>query len=463
MNWFNSIRGRLALVSALVIALVLTIAGVALVVLFKTYIEKRVAEELRGRVLDVAGAFSLDPSGQPALMRTPSDPRYKVPYGGAYWYVREGDTVVLRSRSLWDADVERQRTSMAQSGDVVDATGPDSNAVYLLEKNVSLGEGQAQRNYVLGVALDQSDVRALSSSFGSETAAALSLIGLVLFAGAWLQASYGLRPLVKIKQQLALLHEGERGQLDGPFPVEVEALTHDLNALFFQQREMIARARERAGALAHGLKTPMTVLYGEARKLELANQTQSAHFIRAQLDQIRHQVDRELTRARVHGASVGIGLHADVSATTTRLVELMKRMPQGSDIDWNVPEPGVHVAMDADDLGEVLGNLLDNARKWAKSTVRIDAAVLDSGHVRISVCDDGPGIPADLRDKAMERGETIAGLGGGHAADGSGLGLAIVSDLLASYASSVNLHASELGGSHVSFDIAGSQSPRNPA
>jgi signal transduction histidine kinase len=451
MSFFSSIRGRLAIVSAAVIAAVLTIAGFGLVLLFESYIERRVAQELRGRILDVAGAFTLDDKGKAAVTRVPSDPRYRNPYGGAYWYVRENNRVVLRSRSLWDSEIARPAGTSGMDT-VVRTAGPDDSEVYLLERAVSLGDGPARRDLVLGVAIDQAEVQALSSALGTETAAGLSVLGLILFAGAWLQARYGLQPLDSVRKQLSELHSGQRENLEGPFPAEIEALTRDVNGLFRQQKQMITRARERAGTLAHGVKTPMTILYGEARKLELAGQTQTASFIKGQLDHIQQQVNRELSRARAHGASAGIGLQTDVSATARRIVDLMQRMPRGSDIDWKVPVPGVFATMDPDDCGEVLGNLLDNARKWARGQVEVEARVLDTGNVLVAVSDDGPGIPALLHDKALERGEAL-GSPPDQASGGSGLGLAIVSELVAPYGGALVIEQSMLGGARFSFEI----------
>jgi signal transduction histidine kinase len=455
MKWMNSVRGRLTLVSAIVIAVVLTSAGVAMVLLFESYIERRVAQELHSRLLDLSGAFDLNDEGQPVLTSAPSDPRYRSPYSGAYWYVRQGPKVLWRSRSLWDADIAAPAAIFDK---VVRAAGPDGRAVYLLEKHVAFGEGADERTFVLGVAMDQAEVQVLSSSFGMEIATILGLIGVLLFAGAWLQAKYGLKPLLSIRRQLALLRLGERERLDGPFPEEIAELAQDLNTLFAHQKHMILRARERAGALAHGLKTPMTILYGEARKLDLSGRKRTAQSIRSQLDLIHQQIDRELSRARAHGATAGIGLHADIAATAQRLVGLMQRMPRGAEIDWRLPKPGLQVAMDADDFGEVLGNLLDNARKWAKSVVEIDAVDMGDGSVKLSVADDGPGIPDSFRGEAFERGTAIPGQGDGRSADSSGLGLSIVSELVAAYGSDLTLETGPLGGAKVTLRLGGSAS-----
>ena len=453
MRWLNSVRGRLAVVSGIVITLVLAVAGVSLVLLFESYIERRVALELQSRVIDLSGAFDLNDRGQPVLIRAPSDPRYRNPYSGAYWYVREGPKVLWRSQSLWDADI----AAPPQVSDaVVNAVGPEQSGVYLLEKQVVFGAGAAERSFVLGVALDHAEVRDLSASISVEIATMLAVIGLLLFLGAGLQAKYGLQPLLAIRTQLASLRRGERDKLDGPFPEEIEDLTQDLNTLFSHQKQMIVRARERAGSLAHGLKTPMTILYGEARKLDLAGGKQASLAIKSQLDQIRAQVDRELARARAHGSTSGIGLYADVAATAKRLVGLMQRMPRGGDLDWRLPKPGIQVAMDADDFGEVLGNLLDNARKWAKSIVVIEAIDLGNGRVSVTVADDGPGIPEGFRSEALMRGAGMASEDRGQGADSSGLGLAIVAELIGAYGSELSLGTGPLGGAKVTLTIGGS-------
>ncbi len=437
MNFLNSIRGRLALVSALVIALVLGIAGFGQAALFRSYLDQRIGQELKNRILDVAGAFLLDTAKKPNLSRAPFDPRYRNPYGGAYWYVRDGGATILRSRSMWDAE-------LVAPGDkpninVVSVTGPGETLVYLLEQPVTLGESGDQRNFIIGVAVDAAEAEELASGFTSQTTWALLLMGITLFGGAWLQANYGLQPLTRIREQLAQLHNGEADQLAGPFPSEVDGLARELNALFGQQKQSLTKARESAGALAHGLKTPMTILYGETRNLERASHS-AAVTLRQQLDLIQKQVDRTLVRSRSHGVSAGIGLHADFTETASRLVGLMQRMPRGDTIEWQLPPHGISIAMDSDDLGEVLGNLLDNARKWAKSRVVISATIVQNGLVSVSISDDGPGPGARHLDDDVR--------------NSSGLGLKIVSDLLSGYGSGIVIEGSS-PGTIARFEIAG--------
>ncbi len=444
-----SIRRRLALASGAMIAVTLTLAGLGLVVIFERYLERRVGQELTDRLLEVAGSFSLDDGGQPELSRAPVDARYNQPYGGVYWYVRTGEAMQLRSRSLWDATITRGVPGIATKP--VDAIGPGGSEVYLLERAVALGQTGEAKQFILGVAIDHGELKALSSSFSGEVGLGLLLIGLTLFAGAWLQTGYGLRPLSALREQLGALHAGARERLEGPFPDEVAGLTSDLNTLFDRQQDLLKRARERAGTLAHGLKTPLTILSAEATRLEKTGHSQPAAVLREQIATIRRQVDRELARARAHGATAGLGTHADLLPSLMRLVDLMKRMPRGDLISWRIKAAeATRIAMDPDDLGEVLGNLLDNARKWASHAVEISAVPAEHSKITITVSDDGPGIPESYRQQAVTRGESQAA-----SEDDSGLGLAIVNDLLAPYGAAIRLEASALGGAAVSFDVGG--------
>jgi signal transduction histidine kinase len=436
----NSIRARLALISAVVIALVLAIAGFGQILLFEKQLDRQLAQALEVRLLDVAGAIQQSPEGL-AMSRDPVDPRYRNPYGGAYWYVRQADKVLLRSRSLWDDDIGVLQGDPLKG--VVRARGPADSSVHVYERPI-IQEG-TDEGFVIGVAIDASETEEQMSAFRSQTIKSLALIGLVLFAGAWLQASYGLSPLARIRTQLTRMHQGDADKLSGPFPAEIDELANDLNRLFRSQKEMIDKAREHAGALAHGIKTPMTVLFGELRKFEREDSTASVSQMREQLDLISRHVDRVLSRARARGTTAGIGTHADFSETAARLAGLMQRMPRGAELDWRLPYPGITVAMDADDLGEVLGNLMDNARKFAHSSITVSAETASIGKLRVAVIDDGPGLS---ENNILIASENIR--------DSSGLGLKIASDVVAAYGSCLEVEREAVDGLKVQFVVGGS-------
>ena len=449
MKRARSLRVRVLLLAAVSIATALTVAGISLALIFNRHLDHRLAQELETRLVELAAAFTLDPAGEPKLNATPSDPQYQYPYSGAYWQVSDANgRAVLRSRSLWDDEIPK--TPQADpSGTAVERTGPGGSTLFVLERNVQVSAQGGARAFLLSVALDYADIDGLRRSFALDTTIALTLLGVLLVVGAWLQAGIGLRPLERLRQRLGAVHKGQSARLHGPFPQEVEALASDLNALLDRQQELVAKARDRAGDLAHGLKTPLTILSAEARRLDEAGMTQAAATLREQIGLMRRHVERELARARTQGTPTTTGLQTEIGPTTERLLRLMRRMPRGEEIAWSMEIPaGTRCEMDADDFGEVLGNLLDNARKFAAS--RVAVRVLDSDGLTVCVDDDGPGLAEAPADLLLARGER-----GREDVEGSGLGLSIVNDVLAAYGTRLAFTHSPEGGLSARFTIAG--------
>ena len=210
---------------------------------------------------------------------------------------------------------------------------------------------------------------------------------LVLFA--WLQVLLALRPLRAVGTAIWLpCRQVRSGGMTRRFPDEVAPMVESINKLLDRQENLVRKARDRAGAYRHGLKTPLTILGGEVRQLDQAGRTDAAERMQAQLGIIRSHVEREVARARASGASVGCGAYASVDETVVRLLRLMQRLPRGDDLVWQLDIPaGLAVDMDTHDFGEVMGNLLDNARKWA--TTRVDVRAERAGETAcIVVADD---------------------------------------------------------------------------
>jgi len=444
----TSLRLRLLALAALSIAATLTVAGLSFGYIFEDHIERLMEQELEVRWRELAGAVALGEDRKPTLTHDLTDPRYQLPASGAYWRVAEGDTVWMRSRSLWDQDLEPEATvHLSPTGQAIERRGPNDSTVYMMEREVRFDGDGAPRAFRLAVALDTAPIGALRRSFVTDVAIALGLIGLVLFAGAWLQASVGLSPLRRLREELARVHRGAKPRLGGSFPSEVAPLASDLNRLLDRQEQLVHKARDRAGDLAHGFKTPLTILQGEARRLEAAGSFESAALVKQQVELMRRHVDRELARARTIGATAAAGTLTDARRSVERLIDLVGRMPHGEGIAWeNRVDAALRPRMDSDDFGEVMGNLLDNARKWARSQVQI-LSEWRAGAAQFIVDDDGPGAPEAVRAAAPRRGEPTSG----EDDESSGLGLAIVADVLAQYGSTLTLEASPLGGCRARF------------
>lgn len=418
----RSLRTRLLLLAAVSIGITLVVAAASLVVMFERHMLRRIAMELDVRWIDLAATVTVDGNDAVAISRPLADPRYSLPLSGAYWVIRGENGTLLRSRSLWDKDLDLPNGPPSDAAFEIPGFEPGTD-FYVVAKPLVVGSEQNPQRLLVAVALDHAEIAALSGEFAEDLAGAMLVIAAALFAGAWLQADLGLRPLERVRGAVQAIRTGDRPRLGGGYPTEVQPLADDLDRLLDRQDMLIDKARDRAGALAHGFKTPLTILTLESRRLQEAGQLSSARVLREQVESMRRHVERELARARIRGAvsgssALGAAQSTDLRMTVVRLVDLVRRMPYADGLDFRVEiAPGTMVRMDRDDLGEILGNLLDNARKFANGRVTV-RAVPDGTTVAIAVVDDGPGFGA---------------VGDSRNADGSGLGLGIVEDVLEAY------------------------------
>ena len=299
---------------------------------------------------------------------------------------------------------------------------------------------------MLQVALDHAEIGQLGEAFTYDVAKVLALLVILLVAGGVLQLQFGLAPFERLGRSLAAPRDGRASRLDGDFPVEVAPLVDDLNRLLDRQDKLIDKARARAGSLAHGLKTPLTILSGEIGRLEEGGQRELAATLREQYEAIRLHIERELAKARTHGAVRSSIAKTDVRRMVESLVDLMRKVDTEDRIRWTIDVPeGLTTPIEAGDFAEIVGNLIDNARKWARGAVRVEYA---SG--RLSIADDGPGDEEGLRAHILDRGVHAA-----NAPHGStGLGLSIVMDALAEYGLEMTM-ATQAGGCRISFPLGG--------
>jgi signal transduction histidine kinase len=261
-----------------------------------------------------------------------------------------------------------------------------------------------------------------------------------MVAGFW-QVRRGLSPINNLRARLAGLHEGRDRRVEGTYPAEVQPLVNDLNALLDLRERAVQRAVAKAGDLAHGLKTPLAILAQEAERASGAGHLEVAAAVTQQVDRMRRQVDYHLAHARAAASGAAPGARCSIRESAEGLARAMLRLhaERGIAIDVRVP-PDLLVRVQREDLDEMLGNLLDNACKWGRSHVAIDASHT-SGGVEASVDDDGSGLPDRMREAVLQRGVRAD-----EAAPGSGLGLAIVRDLAEVYGGSISLDASPTGG-----------------
>lgn len=251
----------------------------------------------------------------------------------------------------------------------------------------------------------------------------------------------GLASFDQLRVRLFGVREGKDHRLDGEYPVEVQPLVNDLNSLLTDREQRILKAHRKAGDLAHGLKTPLTLLNQQADRAKAAGQIELADAIQQQVERMRRQIDYHLAHARASASGGNPSARCHVLTSADGLARTMMAIHADKRVAVDVYVSHEHfVRSQREDLDEMLGNLIDNACKWARSRVEIRSEAGESTTV-ITVDDDGPGLAPELREAVLQRGVRAD-----EAAPGSGLGLAIVADLVELYGGSVALGSSRLGG-----------------
>jgi len=443
----RSLRLRLVVLTALSLTVALVVAGFGLVVLFQRHVERRIDAELDNDLLQLAGAIGFDTTGGLSLAQRPADPRFDQPLSGLYWQISdETSGQDLRSRSLWD-------TALSLPVDTPDPTavhrhvlrGPANAMLIVRERRLAALQNGTAHMLRIAVGIDQADVNQASRDFASDIAPSLALLGLALLAAAWVQIRIGLHPLEAVRRGVEAIHAGRQSRLPATYPDEVLPLANEINDLLDAQDRAIARSRSSAADLAHGLRTPLTVLSADARRLRERGHSDIADEIEALVETMRRHVERAIAKARLHPHR---GATASLRSVVERIVAIVRRTPRGTTLAWeNEVADGLKVALDADDLAELLGNLIENAAQWARTRVCVSASTTD-GHLELIVEDDGPGIPAAQRAAALRRGVRLDSGRAGH-----GLGLAIVGDIVETYRGALSLDDGPMGGLRVTTTL----------
>jgi signal transduction histidine kinase len=259
------------------------------------------------------------------------------------------------------------------------------------------------------------------------------MLALILIAAAWLQVTVGLAPLERLRRAVAGVISGRSARLATDVPDEVTPLVAEINRLLAAQELALARARTRAADLAHGLKTPLQVLSGDVRTLREKGESQIAGEIERIAATIARHVDRELARARL-GVAMAPATPIEVRKVAERVVAVLERTPRGRGLMFTIDiAENMRLGIDESDLAEILGNLGENACRFARNAIRIDGGQNDDG-LFVAVTDDGPGIPEARTKEALTRGGRLD-----EHSQGDGLGLAIVADTVEAYGGQLRL------------------------
>lgn len=446
----GSIARRMLVAAAIWSAVVLAVAGWSLQALYRTEAEQRLDQDLDATLITLLSAVDSDEAGALAFTDAllPNDERFSRALSGWYWSFlmvdAEGRLVEpgrYRSRSFFDAipDIppELVTSAIAQPDTVrhTDLMGPDDALLRVGLRAVRLPARATPLLIYAGI--DRSAADEAVGRFAVRLGVALGVLALGLVIGVLVLIRYGLRPLHEIQDKLADVRAGRRDHLDGEYPSELSPLVREIDTLIVQNRKVVDRARTHVGNLAHALKTPLAVLMNESR----GGKDRMSELVRRQAEAMSSNINHYLKRAQAAAQAEVLGARSDVKEAVEGIARMLERLHRGKNIaiDVDADERAVFRG-ERGDLDELVGNLLENAAKWCKSRVNVTVARLDDG-VEVCVDDDGPGLPAEHRAKALERGKRLD-----ESEPGTGLGLSIVTELADIYGGRLHLEDSPLGG-----------------
>ncbi|HEX7072592.1 MAG TPA: sensor histidine kinase [Hyphomicrobiaceae bacterium] len=454
----NSLAFRLFATAIVSTMLILPVAGLLIYSVYRQEAEEGFDERLR-QLLTIVHADSIDESSsEPGTPGQVGEPLFFITHSGWYWQIKPlngapGQTKASPSLAnfVLPSPFEEGIEPDVQGTRWLDVLGPNNQPVRIAETIYAFGEDSSGPQYSIAVAGPLDWLEARVASFGTQLAFALTLAGIALVAVTLLQVRFGLLPLRAIENGLAAVRSGKSTRLEGELPAEIEPLQHELNALIQSNEEVIERARTQVGNLAHALKTPLAVITNEARE----DKSPLAQKVAEQAQVMRDQVNHYLDRARMAASAGSLVRVTDVLPVAEALQRALERIyhEKGIAIRLDCPEDA-RFQGERHDLEEMLGNLLDNACKWGRRSIRVSISVRRpelrgaSPRLIVTIEDDGPGLTEDQRRRIGKRGLRLD-----ETKPGSGLGLSIVSDLALSYRGRLELGASRYGGLLAKLDL----------
>ncbi|MBT1065438.1 HAMP domain-containing histidine kinase [Bowmanella sp. Y26] len=432
-----SLRNRLIWRITLFMFVALSVLSVALVLLFDSYIERRFDRTLTNQLHSLLAAAQFEPNGELILNGTPSTARFQEPLSGWYWQVIHQQQVKYQSPSLYaDAPAPLLDEINLPQLSFMALEGPTGLPLRAAVQRVHF---HSQDQYVFVVASGPvADIQRDVIQFASRLIGAFALLGLILGLILRWQLKQLLQPVRSLQQGIKAIRDGSQESLTLTLPSELTEVQTELNHLLQNNKEILERARLQASNLAHALKNPISVLKNHASNLPPAD----ARIVLEQADKLSQSTHTHLARARLAGSFEKLSARTNVADTLSELVfslELLYK-PRGLKMSFAC-HPNLVFSGDPHDLDEVLGNLMDNACKWAHSQVKFSAAQIERG-IEITIEDDGPGIPEEQRQAVFSPGKRLD-----ETTQGTGLGLPIVQDIVLLYGGNIRLQDSSLAAS----------------
>jgi signal transduction histidine kinase len=439
-----SIRARFLIISLVAVPSALALAALFMVSVFSANLERRLDAELTGHINNIAASLRFAADGSPERPAGFFDKRFEDAYGGLYWQIGDDTAPArLRSQSLWDYTLPSPE-DLPADGAVhrYDIPGPDGATLTAQQRQIMVPTPAGLKALRITVAADRKPLEDAGYRFAVDILPYLAGLAIFLIGASLIQVVFGLRPLAALTSGLDRIRERRGGRLDGVLPKEFEPVEHSVNRLLDAQSQAIAKARARAGDLAHGLKTPLTVLSNDALTLRQRGEVDMADEIDRLVALMRGHVEAELARSRIVANAELRQSDADMEKIIGQIIRTLKRTPEGEALIWQfeIGEPA-EVPLDPHDLRELVGNIVENAVKWARSEVSITWK-----DRRLTIADDGPGVAPEKIRSMTGRGVRLD-----EQVPGTGLGLSIVQEICTVYDLTLSIENRQGSGLQVSI------------
>ena len=444
----RSLNARVSLGAGLVLAVFIALSALALEQAFRDSARSALQERLLAQIYLLMAAAEVDAQGHLTFANGPSDPRLDLPGSGLYAAVTDGHGhVVWRSRSALSVDAPSGTGLPAGSQRFEESAGHQGTGFFLESYGVSWATQAGSYPFTFSVAEDLEPYRQQLGIYRRSLWGWLGAMAVLLLAAQWIILRWGLSPLRSVADELTRLEHGQQEQISGKYPTEVRRLTENLNTLLTHERAQQKRYRDALADLAHSLKTPLAVV--RAALSETKPETELARSLDEQVERMDRIVGYHLQRAAASGRS-GMVVAQPVLPAVERVLKAITKVYADKRIDTSVTvDAGVRFRGDEGDLMELLGNVLDNAFKWAQSRIRVTAS-LRNGRLHLTVDDDGPGIPEADAQRVLQRGARAD-----ESVPGYGIGLAVTRDIVEAYGGQILIARSDLGGAAVTLQLPG--------
>jgi len=451
----GSIRARLIVFSAIPLLLFLIIGVLVVVGLARGVQRQEFVDTLEVELFQLVAWAQVNDDGT-FDAKLPGATRFETAFSGWYYQVfrlteEGGLEVVASSQSLQQARLNLSEIPEETNRWNVSAIGPTGEQLMIVVQRVraeTLADARPIPNpddqFFIAVARSEEPLAKSARTLNRALGIGVVLGAIYLTLSTIVLVAFSLSPLRKVQQSLHDIRSGNSKRIDGSLPREIEPLAEEINLLLDENEKIVERARTQVGNLAHALKTPLSVLNNEAQ----TGDAPLGKAVREQVALMRDHVDRYLARARVAATSQVLGARTEIEPVLARLGRAMQKIHLDKDIAFDLDVPaGLYLRGEQQDLEEVIGNVLENAFKWARGHVALKVEKVGEDLV-FTIADDGPGLAAEDRPQALKRGQRLD-----ETTPGTGLGLSIVVDIVSAYGGEVELGDAALGGLEVKISL----------